>query len=144
MPLAAQTTASNFAPSDANPALNDLAHQLAKTHVLNFSGQPKTALLKSLPALELTLRKAYALFKSLPAQSAPVSRASEWMLDNFYIARQTFRQVESDLPENFLAELPKLADGEARILTLARAWVGACQSRLESTPTEAFIQAYQR
>jgi len=144
MPLAAQTTASNFAPSDANPALNDLAHQLAKTHVLNFSGQPKTALLKSLPALELTLRKAYALFKSLPAQSAPVSRASEWMLDNFYIARQTFRQVESDLPENFLAELPKLADGEARILTLARAWVGACQSRLESTPTEAFIQAYQQ
>ena len=40
--------------------------------------------------------------------SLPVSRAGEWMLDNFYVVKQTFRQIEEDLPASFLNQLPKL------------------------------------
>ena len=30
------------------------------------------------------------------------------MLDNFYIVKQTFRQIKEDLPASFLNQLPRL------------------------------------
>jgi len=45
-------------------------------------------------------------FKSVPSKDLPVSRAGEWMLDNFYIVKQTFRQIDEDLPASFLNQLP--------------------------------------
>ena len=53
------------------------------------------------------------LFKSVPAKDlsdllSKSSRAGEWMLDNFYIVKQTLRQIEEDLPAKFSQELPKL------------------------------------
>src|SRR5512145_1656400 len=80
--------------------LREFAHRLAKTHEIETAktSRPKeTTLLEHLQSWELALRNAYALFKAAPSKDISVSRAGEWMLDNFYIAKQTIRQIEEDL-----------------------------------------------
>ncbi|MBN1451422.1 MAG: hypothetical protein JW963_10440, partial [Anaerolineales bacterium] len=158
-------------PSDsANPAadnrLREFAHHLAKTHVvIPVSGRdkvgishPKNAdLLDHLAVWEQALRSANAIFKTVPSNDLPVSRAGEWMLDNFYLVKQTFRQIEEDLPANFLNQLPKLdrtplqghplpgqEPGLPRIFALMWAWLGYSQSQLDLTQVAAFVQDYQQ
>ena len=94
------------------------------------------------------MQNANAIFKSMPAKDVPVSRAGEWMLDNFYIVKQTFRQIEEDLPAGFLNELPKLADQpllvNLRIFSLAWEWIEYSQSQIDLPQLTAFVQNYQQ
>ena len=76
------------------------------------------------------------------------SRAGEWMLDNFYIVEQTFRQIEEGLPAKFVKQLPKL-DGtllkdHPRIFALAWEWIGYSQSQIDLTQAATFVQDYQQ
>jgi hypothetical protein len=93
-----------------NPAtdsrLGEFASHLAKIHTVATSRSPKVDLLKYLVIWERVLHTANAIFKSVPSNDLPVSRAGEWMLDNFYLVKQTFRQIEEDLPASFLNHSP--------------------------------------
>ncbi|MBE3039551.1 MAG: hypothetical protein IMZ62_12150, partial [Chloroflexi bacterium] len=114
---------------------------------VEISHPKKTTLLEYLQSWELVLRKANAIFKAVPAKDLPVSRAGEWMLDNFYIVKQTFRQIEEDLPASFLNQLPKLdgaLKGLPRIFALAWEWIGYSQSQIDLTQAAAFVQEYQQ
>ena len=136
--------------------LREFAHRLAKTHEIETakSSRPKeTTLLEYLESWELALRNAYAIFKAAPSKGLPEltgksSRAGEWMLDNFYIVKQTIRQIEEDLPYSFLYELPKLNEtslqGHTRIFALAREWIGYSQGQIDLTQAAIFIQDYQQ
>ena len=136
--------------------LRDFAHRLAKTHetdTVKISRSEDTTLLEYLESWELALRNAYAIFKAAPSKHLPdpsgrSSRAGEWMLDNFYIVKQTIRQIEEDLPYSFLNELPKLTgtslQGHTRIFALAREWVGYSQSQIDLTQSAIFVQDYQQ
>ena len=153
MQIAPQVISSETANPDGDSRLKEFAYQLAKTHVvvpvpardvLEISRPIKNDLLDHLKIWELTLRNANAIFKSVPANDAPVSRAGEWMLDNFYIVKQTLRQIEEDLPASFLNELPKLESGHPRIFALAREWVDYSQSQIDLTQTAIFAENYQQ
>ena len=54
------------------------------------------------------MQDAYQHFRAASLKDPAFSRAGEWMLDNFYIVKQTFRQIEEDLPASFINQLPKL------------------------------------
>ena len=92
--------------SDAEIRLREFAHQLANTHSETITSPQKTILLEYLQSWEKALQKAHVIFKAMPAKDLPVSRAGEWMLDNYYIIKQTFRQIKKDLPVSFLNQLP--------------------------------------
>ena len=133
--------------------LKEFAHQLAETHKVEISHPKKTDLLEHVQSWKLILRKANALFKSVPARDLPdllgkSSHAGEWMLDNFYIVKQTLRQIEEDLPASFLNELPILDEtvlrGYPRIFALAREWIGYSQSQIDLTQAAIFVQDYQQ
>jgi cyclic beta-1,2-glucan synthetase len=147
----------------ANPDIDDrlrsFAHHLAKTHdadavpfpardTVAISRPPKSDLLEHLKIWEQALRNANAIFKAVPSKDLPVSRAGEWMLDNFYFVKQTFRQIEENLPASFLDQLPKLGGtplhGQPRIYALAWEWIGYSQSQLDLTQAAAFVQDYQQ
>ena len=83
MQIATQVIPSEPANPDADSRLREFAYQMAKTHVVEISHSKKTDLLETLQIWELALRNANAVFKSVPAKDASVSRAGEWMLDNF-------------------------------------------------------------
>ncbi|MCG2740007.1 MAG: hypothetical protein L6300_07170, partial [Syntrophaceae bacterium] len=161
-----QVIPSEPANPDADIRLREFAHRLAKTHeVVPVSGRDtveisrpqKTDLLEHLPSWEQALRNANAIFKAVPAKNLPVSRAGEWMLDNFYVVKQTLRQIEEDLPASFLNQLPKLdgtplqghprpvqEPGLPRIFALAWEWIGYSQSQIDLTQAAAFVQDYQQ
>jgi cyclic beta-1,2-glucan synthetase len=137
--------------------LREFAHQLAETHTVEVSHPQKTDLLEHLQSWELALQNANSIFKSVPAKDVPVSRAGEWMLDNFYIVKQTLRQIEEDLPASFLIQLPELngtlsqghsrpgqKPGLPRVLALAREWIGYSQSQIDLTQAAIFVQYYQQ
>jgi cyclic beta-1,2-glucan synthetase len=140
----------------ADQRLKEFAYQLAKTHtsvmttrqlILEKSQLPKTNLLQNLKSWELDLRNANKIFKSVPAKDLSISRAGEWMLDNFYVVKQTLRQIGEDLPFSFLDQLPKLSEtqlqGHARVFALAHEWIGYNQSQLDLAQTAAFVLHYQ-
>ncbi|MEP6894745.1 MAG: glucoamylase family protein, partial [Chloroflexota bacterium] len=87
------------------------------------------------------------IFKSVPAKDLQVSRAGEWILDNYYIVKKTIVQIDEDLPANFLSQLPKLTGtplhGHSRVFALAREWIAYSQSQLDLTQCALFVQAYQ-
>jgi cyclic beta-1,2-glucan synthetase len=162
MQIAAQDIQSEPTTPDADSRLRDFAHQLAKTHIVETSPSKKTALLEYLPGWELALRNANTIFKSVPARDAhdlqgKASRAGEWMLDNFYVVKQTIRQIEEDLPASFLNQLPKLygallpgsprlarEPGLPRIFALAWEWIDFSQGQLDLTQVAAFVREYQQ
>jgi len=136
------------ANQDADSRLREFAHNLAKSHTVEISSPPKNDLLGRLKSWEQVLRNANTIFKAVPAKDVAVSRAGEWMLDNFYIVQQTFRQIEEDLPVSFLNQLPKLAgtqlQGHSRIFALAWEWIGYSQSQIDLMQVTAFVQNYQQ
>ncbi len=139
---------SDPAKSDVEDRLSEFAHRLAKTHNVEITSTSKTDLLEHLKVWEKVLGNAKAVFKAVPSSDLPVSRAGEWMLDNFYIVKQTFRQIEEDLPVTFLNQLPILngtpLQGSPRIFALAWEWLGYSQSQLDLTQAAAFVQNYQQ
>ncbi|MDP3185977.1 MAG: hypothetical protein Q8M58_11950, partial [Anaerolineales bacterium] len=170
-----QVIPSKPANPDADIRLREFAHRLAKTHgvvpvpardTVEISHPKKPYLLEHLQSWEQALRNANAIFKAVPSKDLPVSRAGEWMLDNFYIVKQTFRQIEEDLPASFLDQLPKLdgtplqghprpvsragtgtaslEPGLPRIFALAWEWIGYSQSQIDLTQAAAFVQDYQQ
>jgi cyclic beta-1,2-glucan synthetase len=139
---------SDPARSDAEDRLSEFAHHLAKTQKIEISPTSKTDLLEHLKIWEKVFGNAKAVFKAVPSSDLPVSRAGEWMLDNFYIVKQTFRQIEQDLPAIFLNQLPTLGGtslhGSPRIFALAWEWLGYSQSQLDLTQAAVFVQGYQQ
>ena len=152
--------------SEIDTTLIEFAHNLARTHTpspqslsaVDGARAPRISLkiiqfqeknlLGDLHRWDLALRKANALFKSHSAKDAPVSRAGEWMLDNYYFVKQTLRQIEEDLPASFLEQLPKLSctsqRSHSRVFALAQAWIAYNQSQIDISQTEAFILSYQQ
>jgi len=139
--------------------LREFAHHLAKMHEANLgpvlaretvkiSRPQKANLLEQLSTWEQVLYTANTIFKTVPSNDLPVSRAGEWMLDNFYIVKQTFHQIEEDLPASFLNQLPKLNGtmlrGHPRIFALTWEWLGYSQSQLDLTQAATFVQDYQQ
>ena len=158
MLMAPQAIRSDPSPSSqgVDMRLREFAHHLAETHeadTVKISPSRETTLLEYLQSWELALRNAYAAFKAAPSQDLPdlsgrSSRAGEWMLDNFYVVKQTIRQIEEDLPDSFLKELPKLdgtsLQGHSRIFALVREWIGYSQCQIDLTQATIFIQEYQQ
>ncbi|MCU0693001.1 MAG: carbohydrate-binding protein, partial [Polyangiaceae bacterium] len=76
-----------------------------------------------------------------------LSHAAEWMLDNFYLAQQSLRQVREDMPASFYRQLPKLVagplQGYPRIYDLAQRLVADSDARLEMEAVRRFVALYQ-
>ena len=105
---------------DADTRLREFARQLAKIQALDPpSRHQKSDLLERLQSWEQALRNANAIFKGVPSKDLPVSRAAEWMLDNFYVVKQTFNQITEGLPSSFLDQLPEIERNTPGIRTTA-------------------------
>ncbi len=148
MQIASQLDLAAPANSDAERQLREFAHTLAKTHQVEKTPFKKPRLAEDLKSWDQALRNTHAIFKAANSTNVSVSRASEWMLDNFYIITQTFHQIEEDLPASFLNQLPRLdgtvLKGLPRVFALAWEWIGYSQSQLDLTQAAAYVQEYQQ
>lgn len=74
---------------------------------------------------ESWLAEAYRYFRDTSLKELPPTFASEWLLDNYYVIRQTLQQIKGDLPVGFYKQLPILSSSPfkdlPRIYAIARA-----------------------
>ncbi len=96
--------------------------------------------------MELLVRGATAYFRQA-SPKVPLSRAAEWMLDNFYLVQQSLRQVREDMPPEFYRQLPKLTtgplEGLSRIYAVAQELVVTSGAHLHLDRTTRFMHLYQ-
>ncbi len=140
-----------FEPANPDPGkrLEDIAHHLAEIHTaVHKNSKPWTVITKHLPSFEGILQDAYEHFRAMSFNDPAFSRAGEWMLDNFYVVKRTFRQIEEDLPASFINQLPKLDEthlkGNPRVFALAWELIELSQGQIDLTQAAAFIQDYQQ
>ena len=125
-----------------------LAYLLAQNHTAIESLKHKEYLLEHLQSWKETLQAAYVCFRGATSKDIAFSRAGEWMLDNFYIVEQTLHQIEQDLPQSYIDQLPKLSEttlrGYPRVFALGWEWILYNQSQLDLAQVATFVQDYQK
>src|SRR5574341_1287299 len=98
--------------SEQGEPLVALARQLARHQIVARSSEPNTLLREHLLRCSQSLHDSYHFFRALPSKDVSVSRAGEWMLDNYYVIQQTLRQISQDLPQSYYHQLFKLNSTE--------------------------------
>ena len=63
---------------------------------------------------EAWLASAHNFFREASNQNVTLTYVSEWVLDNYYIIRQSLRQIKEDLPPSYYRQLPRLAKGPSK------------------------------
>ncbi|HSD83615.1 MAG TPA: hypothetical protein VLG46_07145, partial [Anaerolineae bacterium] len=127
--------------------LVELAHQLAHDHAVVRAGGLTTPLLDRLTEHEDLLEEAHTQFASAWDEALSFSYAAEWLLDNFYIVRQTLHQIHEDMPRRYYRQLPKLSSGPLsgypRVYAIARVLTHEANALLDSGQLRRFVHAYQ-
>ena len=104
-------------------------------------------LLASLKAQEALLRDTVVALRTGSSGQEALSHAAEWLLDNYYLAQQSLRQIREDMPRGFYRQLPKLAAGPLRgyprIYDLAQRLVASSDARLDLEQVQRFVWLYQ-
>lgn len=101
-----------------------------------------------LEAQKIWLGDAHQYFREISLKQASLSSVSEWMLDNYYIIRQTLQQIKDDLPSSFYLQLPKLSlgalKGFPRILGVARSFIMFQQFAFDPIDLIAILNEFQK
>lgn len=96
----------------------------------------------------LWLSEAHRYFRETSLNQASLSYVSEWMLDNYYIIRQSLQQIKEDLPASFYMQLPKLSCGSfkdfPRIYALARSILSSQQFAFDPNDLIIILTEYQK
>ena len=124
----------------------DWAHRIAENGEAKVSPGTQPWLLSSLPLQEAQIQAAVLYFQNTSGEQV-LSHAAEWLLDNFYLAQQSLRQIREDLPGGFYRQLPKLVAGPLkgypRVYAIAQKLVAAGNARLNMQQVRRFVTCYQ-
>ena len=122
-------------PASKTEQIQILVNAMASNYQKASRGKPGRVLKAALPGRNLPRRdlklyeswlaEVHHYFIEASSQNVALTFASEWVLDNYYIIRQTIQQIEEDLPSGFYKQLPKLTGGPLkyfpRIYAIAQA-----------------------
>ena len=85
--------------------------EIGRRHQSVRSKGKRVLLLEYLERQGVLLDAAHSYFVRRSESKLSLSHAGEWILDNFYVVRQSLRQVREDLPESYYRELPFCGPG---------------------------------
>ncbi len=126
--------------------LEEISRKLSTTS--NVSNYPVSGVLfRRMRQNDAVLRNAHRELVRFFDRHAPLPPDAEWLLGNFYVIEEVLREVRTDLPRGFYAELPALASGPLkgfpRVYALALALIANTDSSLDESQIQVFVQAYQ-
>ena len=139
-------------PDDPRVDLKSHGRRLAEDHRRQNRDSPDSEHRIPAPAglLSHRLPRFNAILKATAGRlQAPVSKpgqltlASEWLLDNYYIAAQALREVKQDLPPHFERQLRRLQAGRPRIYDLSIEIIETEKALLDMGRVQRFVEAYQ-
>ncbi len=126
----------------AGPTRPDRSRKTVRT-----PGRPEW-LASRIDAQKSVLKDAYKGFSRESDQEFTRSYASEWLLDNFHVVEQAWRQIEHDMPSAFYRQLPKLAQtdlkGKPRVYAVALDIIRACNGELKEDQITDYVNASQQ
>ena len=103
---------------------------------------------KNLSQFETWLDEAHHYFSESSQNKIPLTYASEWILDNYYIIRQTLQQIKEDLPVSFYQQLPKITNGVLkdfpRIYIIARSILSYQKLMIDPMELESILIQFQK
>ncbi len=132
----------------SNERLEQHAESLARAQkaVSRFDG--RHPLLPRVRENERVLLAAYEAIARTVAEQRAITPAAEWLLDNFHVIEEQFKDVVEYLPERYYRGLPRLAEGflagYPRVYGIAWALVAHTDSRFTPESLVLFARAYQR
>ena len=150
-------------PSSLNPSvtkteqIQDLVNTLVSSYQLVDSetrgkkskpvGLERDLAGHDLELYESWLAEAHRYFREASQQKLPLTYASEWILDNYYIIRQALQQIKEDLPASFFHQLPRLVGnplkGYPRIYAIARTILANQHLLLDPVDLQTVIIQFQ-
>ncbi len=128
--------------------LADRARELAGSQPMDFGtikgSTPLSALIET-AATSLSEHNA-VLARAVRLQH-PISPASEWLLDNYYLIEEQIHAIRDDLPTGFGQELPFLTSGpytrHPRTYEAVVTLLGHSDARVDEEYLHRFIEGYQ-
>ena len=99
------------APTSKAEQTQQFVERLAAQVQQASARRPGGAIQHNLAAYTAWLAEAHSHFNTASRKELNLTYASEWVLDNYYIIRQTLREIKEDLPQGYYNELPKLEAG---------------------------------
>ncbi|MEJ2394830.1 MAG: cyclic beta 1-2 glucan synthetase, partial [Candidatus Thiodiazotropha sp.] len=120
--------------------------RLAAAHRLSPERMPEQ-LLARLAANEGVLLRTRNQLMSSVAAKRPITPASEWLLDNFYLIEEQIHTARRHLPKGYSRELPSLAEGASvglpRTYDIALETIAHGDGRVDPDGLSRFVKAYQ-
>ena len=104
---------------------------------------PAVLLSARLPRFTSILKETAGRLQAQTSKAGQLSPAAEWLLDNYYIAAQTLREVQQDLPPHYERQLPCLQSGRPRVYDLSTKIIQTENALLDLGRVERFVEAYQ-
>jgi cyclic beta-1,2-glucan synthetase len=94
------------------------------------------------------LEEVHRNFREASQKKVPLTHTSEWVLDNYYIIRQTLQQIEEDLPFSFFKQLPRLTGGPLndfpRVYAIARTVLSYQNHLLDPVELQTILIHFQK
>src|SRR5262245_5622999 len=125
-------------------------HAAALAELSRIAPEPARgrALLPRLDDSATELDEAYRFLSEAVTPESPAVGSEDWLRDKHHVVQDQIREIRQDLPRQYYAELPKLADGEfagyPRVYQLAREITAHTAGRFDLQILVDFAIAYQR
>jgi len=119
---------------------------LARWHQLSTVPGPEQ-LLDRLSENEVVLIEVCNQLTQTVKANRPITPASEWLLDNFYLIEEQIRTAKRHLPKGYSRQLPRLQHGPSagrpRVYDIALETISHGDGRLDQESLSRFVAAYQ-
>lgn len=113
-----------------------------------MDGKNSDKLLKRLDKNEGVLLQVRDLLVDAVKEKLPLTPASEWLLDNFYLIEEQISIGRKHLPKGYSQNLPHLATGATtgypRVYDIALEIISHSDGRVDLINLSSFIEAYQK
>lgn len=153
--LRSKNTSASPAKSFAPPLHGELltpdqlvrhAEVIAQQHQSTIIREGSNRLLAQLQENERVLREFNRATVAVD-RTRPITPATEWLLDNFYLIEEQIQMARRHLPRSYSRELPRLTTGPAaglpRVYDLMLELIAHADAQIDRSPLWRFVAAYQ-
>ncbi len=125
-----------------------LAEEIATQHKTAFSNRKARSKLPNLEENYQKLIKAYQSTNEEIKSRVNIVPAAEWLLDNYYIIEEQYKEILYNIKKDFNRNLPLISEGKykgySRAYAIAADMVDLFDSKIEENTIIDFLESYQK
>lgn len=128
--------------------LVEIAETMAKGHTVFGVPTKGINLSDRIEENENVLIESYKLIVKTVQNERSITPAAEWLIDNFYIVEEQFKDIHDHLPPSYYKELPKLSSGKfrgyPRVYAIAWDFIAHTDSLFDPVLLKLVLKSYQK